>query len=139
MRDVQVQDTDHCAWCRETVEHFDRRGVTVWFRPHPKIEDIADYGVDPRFIKLGSLGDTLRIARAFVTWNSTSAVDSVVAGVPTVAMDRGSMAYPVAAHDLDHLDYSPTRHRWLAGLGYSQWTLDEMRAGLPWRHLNTAY
>lgn len=136
-RDVQVQDVDHPAWCRQTVETLHKAGHTVWFRPHPKIDSPYDYGVPTEFHNSDSLADVLRVARAVVTWNSTTAVESVIWGVPTVALDRGSMAWPVTGHALHDLDCRPVMARkvWLAGLGYSQWTLDEMREGQPWRHL----
>lgn len=137
-RDVQVQDTDHKAWCRDTVDYYRAQGLPVIFRPHPKVDSRGEYGVDPRFFDSRSLAEVLEDARAVVTWNSTTGVESVLAGVPTIAMDRGSMAYDVAAHDLDTLDHVPGRGVWLARLAYAQWTLDEMRAGLPWRHLNRA-
>lgn len=134
-RDVQVQDVDHVGWCRKTVDHFQRQGVNVWFRPHPKVNNIADYGVPSKFIDTRPLAEVLDVARCFVTWNSTSGTDAAVAGVPVVAMDRGSMAWPVAAHQLDDLSHMPDRSEWFAGLGYSQWTIEEMREGKPWRHL----
>lgn len=135
-RDVQVQDIDHRKWCRETVAYYMKKGTPVLFRPHPKIESAHDYGVLPFIINAQKLGSVLKSARAFITWNSTSAVDAVIAGVPVVALDKGSIAWPVAAHDLDTFDFMPEREPWFAGLGYSQWTLEECRAGLPWKHLN---
>lgn len=134
-RDVQVQDVDHREWCRETVDYYVRRGVNVLFRPHPKMDSPTDYGVPRDLINADALETTLKTARAFVTWNSTSAVDAVIAGVPVVALNEGSIARPVASFDPDVLDYTPDRERWFAGLGYSQWTPDEMRKGLTWRHL----
>lgn len=135
-RDVQVQDVDHVAWCRATVAYYRAQGLPVIFRSHPKIDTPATYGVDARYHDTRPLAEVLEEARAVVTWNSTTGVESVLAGVPTVALDRGAMAYPVAGNDLDALGETPCRAAWLARLAYSQWTLDEMRAGLPWRHLN---
>lgn len=134
-RDVQVQDVDHCQWIRDTVDFYVRQGEQVWFRPHPKMDSVGNYGVPKKLTNCEPLEKVLDVARCFVTWNSTSAVDAVIAGVPVIAMDRGSMAWPVASHDLTHLDHMPQRLDWFAGLGYSQWTLEEMADGLPWQWL----
>lgn len=137
IRDTQVQDVDHPRWCRETVAFFARRGIPVLFRPHPKAATHEEYGVEARFIDDGKLGTVLKLARCVVTWNSTSAVDAVIAGVPVIVCDRSSISWPMGVHELVHPDalVYPNRDPWLASLGYSQWSLEEMRAGLPWRHL----
>lgn len=134
-RDVQVQDVDHRAWCRKMVAYFERRRVSVLFRPHPKVTDVTEYGVPASYIDTRPLADILNVARCFVTWNSTSGTDAAIAGVPVVAMDGGSMAWPVASHQLDMLEHTPDRRAWFAKIGYAQWTLAEMMEGKPWRHL----
>ena len=134
-RDTQVQDSDHDAWCRRVVEHYRRRGARVLFRPHPREREPGSYGVPSHLIDTRPLRDVLAEAQCFVTYNSTAGVDAAIKGVPVVACDAGSMAWPVAAHGLGAPPRFPSRRAWLAGLGYAQWTLAEMRAGLPWRHL----
>lgn len=136
-RDVQVQDIDHKKWCRDTVDFYVNAGIPVLFRPHPKVNDVLEYGVPPELICARKLGTVLKTARAFITWNSTSAVDAVCAGVPVVALDEGSIAWRVASHSLDVFDWMTDRDAWFAGLGYSQWTPDEMAAGLTWNHLTS--
>lgn len=137
-RDTNVQDTDHAGWCRRAVAFYEKRGLPVVFRPHPRIEDPEIYGVDPAlFDPNRKLRETLREARVLVTYNSNSGTDAAIAGVPVVACDPGSFAWPVAAHGLTAVERlrRPSRRAWLAGLGYSQWSLEEMREGAPWRHL----
>jgi hypothetical protein len=137
-RDTQVQGMDHVAWCRRTVNELRRMGEHVIFRPHPRQQDVSIYGVPSHLIDDGKIGNTLAAAKCVVTWNSTSAVDALIRGVPAIAMHPSSVSYPVAQpriEDVKKLRY-PSRRQWLAGLGYAQWTLEEMRAGLPWVHLN---
>lgn len=134
-RDTQVQHTDHAAWCRETIKALQYYGLPVTFRPHPKVESASIYGVAKNLIDCRSLAETLADARAVVTYNSTSAVDAVLAGVPTITMDSSSIAWPVTSHKLRPELAWPCRAQWLGDLGYSQWTVDEMAAGDPWRHL----
>lgn len=133
-RDVQVQDTDHRGWCREVVKHYEKKGVPVRFRPHPMVTNPAEYGVPDRLIDRLPLAESLARARCAVTWNSTAGTDAALAGVPVVAMDPGSFAYPVASHDLDTLR-RPDRSEWLGQLGAAQWALNEMRSGETWAHL----
>lgn len=134
-RDTQVQHVDHIGWCRKVVNYYARRGEYVLFRPHPKIEDPSVYRIPPRLFDVPKLTQSLNRARCYVTWNSTSGVDAIIAGVPVIAMNPGSMAWPVASHSLDAQLRYPSRRQWLASLAYSQWTVEEMRQGLPWRHL----
>lgn len=134
--DTQVQDTDHRAWCRGTVEALAARGEKVYFRPHPRVKTCEAYGVPDHYHLKGKLHKAMKIAKAVVTWNSTSAVDAIMQGVPAIAQHPSSIAYNVASHDLqDPLRY-PDLSQWLRGMAYSLWTVDEMAAGLPWEHLN---
>lgn len=138
--DTAVQNTDHAEWCRDTVAYYNKLGLRVLFRPHPRIADKWQhyYGdVRANMIDTGPLENTLMHAKCMVTWNSNSAVDAAIRGVPVIAMNSGSGAYDIASYKLSHYNKlrCPSRRQWLAGIGYSQWTLDEMRAGLPWKHL----
>lgn len=135
--DVTVQDTDHKAWCRETVAHVRSKGFEVRFRPHPyALQRGADYGVDKGLISRRSLAEDLGAARACVTYSSNAGVEAVVAGIPTYAADIGSMA--LAHRDLDELLTVPTRPdrtQWAADIAYAQWTVDEFRSGEAWAHI----
>jgi hypothetical protein len=73
-----------------------------------------------------------------VTYNSNTAVDAAIQGYPVFALDRGSMAWAVAGHDLAEIDSpsKPDRTQWAADLAYSQWKPAEMAEGLTWRHLS---
>jgi hypothetical protein len=137
--DTQVQDVDHKAWCKTMIRDLQNAGYEVWFRPHPRIRTGKAYGVRGVYLDKDKMKRTVVNVQAAVTWNSTSAVDFAMAGVPVFAFDRGSMAWPIAGHNMARLlngKFSyPSRRDWLAGIGYSQWTLDEMRRGLPWNHL----
>lgn len=134
-RDTQVQDVDHIDWCQRTVAQCQVIYDEVIFRPHPKSDSRDKYGIDEKICDVDLLKHTLSKAQCVVTWNSTTGVDAIIAGVPVVAMDEGSMAWPLASHTLDAPLRNPSRREWLNKLGYSQWTQEEMRAGLPWRHL----
>lgn len=140
-RDTNVQDTDHTKWCRDTVRFFQERDVPVIFRPHPRMDDVRQYGLgdDVMIDRCPKIKKTLQYVRCAVIWNSTSGVDAAIMGVPVIACSSGAMAWPIASHKLEAIDNLrfPSRREWFASLGYSQWTLDEMRRGLPYLHLTS--
>lgn len=140
--DTQVQDTDHRQWCQSTVHSLVRQGHKVLFVPHPREKKgNFGYGVNKKYLARAGLSKLLPGAKCVVTWNSTSAVDAILAGVPAITMHSSSIAYEVSQHslsDIERLEF-PDRHQWLAKLGYAQWTLDEMRSGATWEHLTANY
>ena len=139
--DVAVQDVDHIAWCRNQVKAAIALGFPVRFRPHPyAVKRGVDYGVGCE-VSTASLEDDLAGARIVVTFNSNSGVDAIVAGRHVTAHDRGSMVWPLVPTFIeDALTRKtwPNREQWAANIAYAQWTLDEMREGLAWRHISKA-
>ena len=93
----------------------------VIYRPHPLMAD-----------KLRPLSAALKEAHTVLTWSSTAAVEAVLAGVPTIALDEGSIAWPVTSHDVRADEYLGDRHQWLYDLAYRQWTHDELKDGTAW-------
>lgn len=81
--------------------------------------------------------DEISEAHAVVTFNSNSGVEALIAGKPVFAFDEGSMAWPVCNKSFDLIEnpVKPDRAQWLNDLAYSQWTPDEMKEGLAWKHL----
>jgi hypothetical protein len=77
------------------------------------------------------LGSDLAFASLAVTWNSNSGVDAVLAGIPTIAMDQGSMAWGVTGHELKPPP-KPDRTAWARALAWKQWRREEMLSGDCW-------
>lgn len=122
------------GWYKEVIAQLD--GVTtlpLMFRPHPMDRS----PISPQGLPMvgGPLAEALREARFVVTLNSNSAVDAVLAGVPTITMDEGSMAWPVTTHEIGPDLIMPPREQWAYDLAYSQWTAAEMKNGSVWRRL----
>jgi len=106
------------------------QGFDAVFRPHPnapgeRIEGVTNLPDDQ------PIEDALNSVCMALTWNSNSAVDAVLAGVPTVAMDKGSMAWPVTGHAVE-FPPMPSRESWAHNLAWKQWTADEMASGACW-------
>lgn len=136
--DASVQNVDIIQWCANTVrilksEFPDRKVV---FRPHPLAR-----GRTPDM--LGALTSTrpleedLRDAAYVVTYNSNTGVDAILQGIPLYVADEGAMAYDIASKVLGRavMPHVNVVRQWAYDLAYTQWTLDEMREGKPWRHL----
>lgn len=113
-------------------------GLPVKFRPHPvAIEFGQCYPVaDAEFIR-GNLSDALNGASVVITFNSNTAVESVMAGKPTITFDRGSMAWPVTSHGWS-IPAEPDRKPWASQLAWNQFTIEEIRDGTAWEHVRCA-
>lgn len=75
-------------------------------------------------------------AWALVTHGSNACFEAVCAGVPCVVLGN-AVARPISSASLDSVE-SPRlapeaeRRRWLCGLSYCQWTMDEFASGEAW-------
>ena len=133
--DMSVDGVDLQSWYSETAQRIRLpTGMPVVFRPHPLSR--TGQSVPGCYTRNCDLQKVLDSAYACVTYNSNAGVDAVFAGVPTVAMDMGSMAWDVSGHDVDDIAYMPDRTQWLNNLAYCQWTESEIRTGDAWEHLN---
>ena len=108
-----------------------RYDLPVMFREHPVA---MERGVrrNPNYTHPfeGTLDEALAGAAACVTFNSNTAVDAILAGVPTTVDNRGSMAWDVAGHRLGD-SIRPDRAAWASNLAWRQWKLDEIARGIP--------
>jgi len=136
--DTSVQHMDHLGWCRETVNTVRQMGMEPILRPHPlAVKRNVDYDVDCE-VSNKTLEEDLTRSDHVVTWCSNSGVDAVLEGVPTIAMDKMSMVWPVTGKTLlDLVDpFTPDRQQWANNIAYAQWSLDEMRSGEAWQHIS---
>lgn len=117
----------------ELLKHTKRR---IIYRPKPSWR-----GARPL---RGAVFDTsacdlrymLNNCHAVVTHHSNVSIDGLIAGVPAFCWD--GVATPMALQNLSQIEspiYPNDRHEWLAAIAYCQWNIEEMAAGLPWRHL----
>jgi len=121
------------AWASAAAAALIALGHKVVYRPHPFGD--RHFSPDGTVPSRGTLAADLAGADRCVTWNSTAGVESVLAGVPTIVMDAGGMAYPVAARALSEAPVRPDRAAWCRDLAWTQWTLDEIARGDAWSAL----
>lgn len=129
--DASLCGQDLMPWYRECAQIIqDVYRIPVKFRTHPDLTRRGVYqqirGVEVSRGK--TLAEDLKDAAFSLCWNSNASVDSVLAGVPCVVGDRGSMAYSVCSNSLDAV-VCPDRDLWATQLAWKQWSLDEIETG----------
>ena len=137
--DAALGDLDVDAWAQAMTDQLLVVGSRVRFRPHPfLVREGRPLGC-PRGAVLSltpDLAGDLAVSKLVVTYNSTVAVETVLAGVPTLTLDPGSMAWDVTPHEFRDVGHvRPPREAWAARLAWCQWSLEEIRAGTAWEHL----
>jgi len=134
--DMSVKNVDIVKFWQEAAAQLKKLGYRVKFRAHPSshVMSIPNVEMLPRGT---SLAEDLAGAAIAVNWNSNSGVDAVLAGVPTIACDKGSMAWEVTGHEL-LTPPAPERESWAHALAWKQWKLEELASGECWAHVGGA-
>jgi len=128
------------TWLQQTVDriraHTDRKIIV---RPHPRQRLKPMPGVQiqqPQALR-GTYDEfdfrsNLGRAWAVVNENSGPGSQAIIDGVPAF-VGAYSMAAPVANHDFAQIEkpLMPDRAEWLEKLCHTEWTLGEIRSGLP--------
>ena len=125
--DIQFREVAGTEWA-ERIGHeagkFWNREVYV--RPHPNVKRTVPIQQDLQSTWLG------------ITYTSSSAINSVAAGVPCVAVDPRSMAYDVCGHGMEDR-IKPAREEWAHWLSWTQFTGAELEDGTALRHVLQAH
>lgn len=151
--DASLRGADINDWAFRTVQQLremtDRR-IVVRCHPLASVRAFQDHlelagrivmsGIDNVTFSDGaevSWADDLDGAWATVTYTSGLGIDSVLAGIPTVACDPGSFAWPISTNNPREIEMiqRASEHQvqtWLQQLSLCQWSLDEMSAGDAW-------
>lgn len=126
--DAALQGRDLSGWYASTAKQAAAvYGLPVRFRQHPKERRIVRR-VPGTYADTGTLREALEGAAVVVTFNSNTGVEAMLAGKPTVAVDEGAMAWPVAAHELG-AEANPDRRAWAYDLAWKQWGVEEIASG----------
>ena len=134
--DEALKNVNFPQWVTAVINYYENAGYEVKFRPHPQARHLnlaVEKSID------GDFYDALTGARQCVTYNSSAGVLSVLNGVPTIAVDKGSIARVVTGDQLTDEKYMPARKEWCAMLAYTQWNLEELKNGECWEHLKQRY
>lgn len=136
--DVAVDSIDIREWVYDQLVALKKAGHKVMYRPNPVDKGRQKVPANT-MVDYGALVDSLKDAKCVVTYNSTSGVDALLAGIPVIAMNEKSMVYSVAGHDLDYLKpkkiKEPEREQWAHNLAYCQWSKEELENGSAFAHI----
>jgi hypothetical protein len=136
--DASLWGVDFHKWAQDCTNSLKASGFKVVYRPHPLSVRLQNDLWCPRgatFSTGKAMADDLAGAAFAVTFNSTSGVETVLAGVPTVTFDQGAMAWPVTTHSLDDELIRPDRTAWAHDLAWTSWLPAEIENGTMWDHL----
>jgi len=135
---------DVSAWLanvvKEVKQHSDRPIVV---RPHPRSTCSIPPGclIDKPLAKSGTYDDfdfdrVLSTAHCVLNWNSGPGPQALMAGI-SAFVGPDSLASTIANWDLSQIENPPRpdRSAWLEQLAHTEWTVEEIRSGLPFRRL----
>ena len=135
-RDAAVQGIDIRRWESDAYDAALKTwGREVIYRPHPNRLKNAGLSTPLVTIEKALVDENVWLA---VSYNSCSGVDAVSAGVPTVAIDEGSMAWDVASHSIAERKI-PDREAWAHWISYTQWSQEEFANGVALAHMMLGY
>jgi hypothetical protein len=134
--DTALNGSDIVAWTREKAAQLLDLGHKVVYRPHPEKPTPCPAGAT---LSKGALAEDLSGAERVVTFSSTTAVEAVLAGIPTVVFDEGSVAFPMSSHDIAAPLVRPDRTRWCHDLAWRQWSMEELSNGIAWAHVKQVF
>lgn len=134
--DESLRNVNYAQWVNAVIDYYENAGYEVKFRPHPQARHV-NMAVEKSIV--GDFYGALAGARQCITFNSSAGVLSVLNGIPTIAVDKGSMAWDVTGNVLTDEKFMPRRDEWCAKLGYTQWNLEELKNGECWEHLRQRY
>lgn len=133
----------YMEWLSKTARVIrDFSDKPIIFRPHPLFKHKEWYKEYlPEYVSWSDndMMTDLQSAHACVVFNSNSAVDAIIQGIPIFVMDQGSVAYSVANKSLKKIN-KPKNYditQWANNLAYAQWNLEEIKRGEFWKHLNS--
>lgn len=144
--DASLRGASIEQWCVEsckTIRSITDRPICVrlpqlnraW---DPVLGDLAQLA-NVRFQRgtFDNLRPTLEKAFCTVTYTSGLAIDSLINGCPTIAMDPGNFAYPISPNCLSQIEdiQLPDLDQWLWNLSHYQWHESEISEGKPWCRL----
>lgn len=115
-------------WMRNTKSKLDILGNPYIYRDHPLIKP-CDETLAEQFDRVDHV----------ITYCSTTAVEAVFEGVPTVAYADSSIATPVTSRTIEEDFWVNDREAWCHQLAYRQWKLEELVDGSAWEWMSYVY
>lgn len=136
-------------WVMDTIKklrQYTSRDILVRSHPrhplrltHTDLDPYKAYIDKPTFV--GGYDDfnltkKLDTCWALINRNSNPAIEAVIKGVP-VFVDPDSLAFSVGNLDLSDIENPrrPDRTQWFNDISYTEWSVDEIKQGIPWQRI----
>jgi hypothetical protein len=141
---VSSYDIDVWKWHIEiATELLKITNREIRFRIHPRgrfAQALENFPKDKRITISQDnkpLKEDLKNCHCAITYTSNAACEALLEGVSVISIGKGSPVYDITDHDLSCIEtvISYNREQWLYDLCYKQWSIEEIRKGLPWLHL----
>lgn len=154
--DASLRRTNIYQWAESVIYQIrSRTNKKIIVRPHPlanlkesdeffsffyKLMQAGHQKIEFSDPKAVPLTQELKGAYCSISFSSGSSIDSIMAGIPTIACDPGNFAWDISSRYVDQLDdlvkvQNKTVEQWLWDLSWYQWTAQEMRTGECWEHI----
>lgn len=131
-------------WLRTLVENIKKySNRPIVFRPHPRdhnwCENFKNLGIVIKIPqKISGTYDSFDHENDFnnawcvINPSSNTGVQAAIGGIP-VFTEKSSLAYPVSMKNLEKIEspIQPDREQWFEELCHTEWTLEEIAAGIP--------
>lgn len=138
--DMSLKGKNLIRWYGETAKKASKvyKLPVVW-RPHPLDKKSHNFTIEKLKLDVGTnLLDSIKNAAAVMAFNSNSLIDGVMAGVPPIAFDSGTMVWDLAAKNYEPLKRLD-REDWGRKMGYTQWNHEEIANGTAIKHIFKKY
>ena len=154
--DASLRRTNIWEWALYTISEIRKYSEKpIVIRPHPLMNLKPGDEFFEFYYKLNNLGlknisvsdpaveplkQQLNNAYCTVSFTSGSSIDSIIEGIPVIAMDPGNFAWDVSSRYPEQITDIPRVpnqriEQWLWNLAWSQWNKNEMKSGQCWEHL----
>ena len=129
--DPSLHGSNFMRWATQQAKSLREQGYRVVYRPHPDRPTPCPPDAE---LSRSSLQEDLARASVVVSFNSTTDVEAILAGIPAIITDEGSLAYAMASHSISEPIIRPDRTQWCNDMAWRQWTIEELRNGDAWDH-----
>jgi hypothetical protein len=117
------------------IQILEEKNEKIIFRHHPEsLKFKKKWNIPEKYIVPNTLIDDISNAKYSLCFNSNSAVDSIINGIPCVAMDSGTMVYDICGKNIGDI-ITPDREETFYRLAWKQFTVQEIAEGWPLKNL----
>jgi len=130
----------YCVNLIDKIKKISDRKIIV--RGHPKDPTNLALTIKKQFptIEISqniSIFDDLDQSYCMITYNSTSSIESVLYGIPTITLDSSAVARDVTYHSIEQIECQNflDREEWFKKIAFMQWSTEEIKNGYLWEIL----